>query len=312
MIDPTLAAVAAGLLAAVITGKALTRVLESVPEHRRRTVEWTLIGIAVLVAVGGDLLPDGPRVRAVFAFVVGALPGTVAYLAWRTVYASAVVSLLPVYFFIGALLAGRTVHAPAIALDRALPLEPSWMFVYGSMYIFLLLPLLVVRDRDLFRRALQSYLFVLLVAYLGFIAYPTISPRPPAVAGDGFAVWALRLNYALDTRYNCFPCLHVAHSFVSALAAYRVHKRVGVTAAGWAVLVGVSTLFTKQHYVVDVIAGTLMAAIAYVLFLGRFPRALVPERDRTRAPRRALVVVGVYAILVAGVWMLYASGAAAP
>jgi membrane-associated phospholipid phosphatase len=293
-------------------GQALARALDLVPEQRRRLAEWMLLVAAVLVAVAGDLLPDGPRVRTIFAFVVAALPGTVAYLVWRTVYASAVVSLLPVYFFIGVLLPGRTMHAPASALDRAVPIEPAWMFVYGSMYVFVLLPLLVVRDRELFRRALQSYLFVLVVAYAGFVAYPTISPRPPAVAGDGFAAWALRLNYALDTPYNCFPCLHVAHSFVSALAAYRVHKRVGAAAAGWAMLIGVSTLFTKQHYVVDVIAGTMMAGIGYLLFLARFPRALVPDRDRIHAPRRALVALGIYAIFAAGVWILYASGAVSP
>lgn len=220
--------------------------------------------------------------------------------------ASAVISLLPVYFLIGALPPGRVLHAPAIALDRAVPLVPAWIFVYGSMYVFVLLPLLVIRDRRLFRRALQSYVLVMLVAYAGFVAYPTITPRPAAVAGEGFAAWALRLIYALDTRYNCFPSLHVAHAFVSALSAYRVHRRVGVVATAWAALIGVSTLFTRQHYVVDVIAGTAMAAAAYALFLRRFPRALIDEADRRRAPRRALVVAAIYAIFAGSVWVLYA------
>jgi membrane-associated phospholipid phosphatase len=308
VIDPTLAAVLAGLVTSVAAGKALVRLLALVPETRRHLVEWALIVGAALAAIAGSLISPGPVGRLVFAFVVATLPGTVAYLAWRMALATAVISLLPVYFFIGALLAGRTLHAPAIALDRAIPLVPAWIVVYGSMYVFVLLPLILIRDRRLFHRALQSYLFVLVVAYVGFLAYPTITPRPGVVTGGGLAAWALRLNYALDTRYNCFPCLHVAHSFVSALSAYRVHRRVGMAAAVWAALIGVSTLFTKQHYVVDVIAGTAMAVAAYALFLRRFPRDLVAEVDRVRAPRRALVVVAIYVLFAAGVWGLYESG----
>jgi membrane-associated phospholipid phosphatase len=291
-----------------VAGKALVRAIRLVPERRRRMAEWLLIGAAAGVAIAGDLLSNGPGAAGAFAFVIAALPGTVAYLAWRTVFASAVVSLLPVYFFIGWGMSGRTLHMPATALDRAVALEPAWMFVYGSMYVFVLLPLLVVRDQPLFRRALQSYLMVLLVAYAGFVLYPTLTPRPAVVLEQGFAAWALRLNYALDTRYNCFPCLHVAHSFVSALACYRVHKRVGLAAALWAALIGASTLFTKQHYAVDVVAGAAVGLAAYVAFLRPYPREAVPEPDRRRAPIRALVAVGVYAIVVAGFWVIYQTG----
>ena len=56
--------------------------------------------------------------------------------------------------------------------------------------------------------------------------------------------------YAFDTPYNCFPSIHVGHSFVSALVCYRVDRRVGFTALIVATLVGLSTLFIKQHYAV--------------------------------------------------------------
>lgn len=260
------------------------------------------------VAILGDLLSKGPIGDLIFAFLLATLPGFVAYLAWRTMLASTVVSLFPVYFFIGGITAGRTVHMPATPIDRAVPLEPAWMIVYGSLYTFMLLPVLVARHRPLFRRALQSYVLVLLVAYAGFLLYPTLTPRPSRLVVDGFAAWTLQLTYSIDTRYNCFPCLHVAHSLVSALTAYRVHRRVGWIAILWTALTGVSTLYTKQHYFVDVIAGAAIAYLAYVIFLQRYPRDAVPERDRILAPRRALWAVGVYAMFVAGAWILYLAG----
>ena len=152
------------------------------------------------------------------------------------------------------------------------------MLVYGSLYVFiLLLPVLVVRQHELFRRGLQAYLMVMLVAYVGFLLYPTAAPRPAEVSGDGFAAWSVRLAYSVDPPYNCFPSLHVAYAFVSALTCYRVHRGVGVVAAIWAALIGVSTLYTKQHYVADVIAGALAAYMAYAFFLRTYPREAVPE-----------------------------------
>jgi membrane-associated phospholipid phosphatase len=216
------------------------------------------------------------------------------------------VSLAPLYFVIGELTRGRATHAPEIALDRALPLQPEWMLVYGSLYVFVvLLPLLVVHQQELLRRAMKAYLMVMMVAYVGFLLYPTIAPRPAHVLGDGFSAWGLRLTYSIDTPYNCFPCLHVAYAFVSALTCLRVHRGVGAVAALWAALIGVSTLYTKQHYLVDVIAGAFAAYLAYVLFLRTYPREAVPESDRRLAPFRALAVIGIFGVMIAGFWVAY-------
>jgi membrane-associated phospholipid phosphatase len=200
-------------------------------------------------------------------------------------------------------------HEPAIALDRAVSLQPAWMLVYGSLYVFVVtLPLFVVRQRGLFRRALQAYLTVMIVSYVGFVLYPTVTPRPPDVLGEGFAAWSLRLMYSLDQPYGCFPSLHVAYAFVSALACYRVHRGVGIAATLWAALIAVSTLYTKQHYALDVIAGGLLAYVAYVLFLRGFSREDVSEHDRRLAPMRALSVIALFVMMVGGFWAAYRIG----
>jgi membrane-associated phospholipid phosphatase len=308
MRDPFFAAIAIGLLGSVVAGPAVAYALQFLPQQCRRTSEWLLIGGAVTFAVVADLWADGP-VGGGAVYVLAILPGLIAFLAWRTLLASTFVSLAPFYFIIAILTRSRTTYSPELALDRALPLEPAWMLVYGSLYVFVvLMPVLVVRQRELFRCALQGYLTVMLVSYVGFLLYPTAAPRPADVIGDGFAAWSLRLAYGLDPPYNCFPSLHVAYSFVSALTCYRVHQGVGVAAALWAALIGVSTLYTKQHYVVDVIAGVLAAYVAYALFLRQFPREAVTDTDRRRAPFRALVAVGLYATAVACFWVVYRMG----
>lgn len=308
MDDPLLLGAIAGMLGSIFAGRLVLSGVDRLPPSRQRAALWALVIGGGAFAVAADVLSPGPGAQGATALIVAALPGILAYVAWRSAVASALVALVPLYFPIGALVAGRPVHAPYLWVDRLLPLVPAWMFVYGSMYVFALLPLLVVREPRLLRRVMQGWVMVLVVAYAGFLLYPTVTPRPATVAGADFASWALRLNYALDSRYNCFPCLHVAHSFVSALACYRVNRRVGIVAATWAALIAVSTLLVKQHYLVDVIAGTLMGGAAYLLFIRRFPREQVPEVDRRRAPLRALGFVGIFAIFVTGFWIAYIGG----
>jgi membrane-associated phospholipid phosphatase len=312
VLDPIITAAGVGLIASPVAGRALLHGLERLPQRRLRTATWLLVGGVVVATILGEAWSEGPVKEGVFVFLLGALPGTFAFVVCRTALASALVSLVPLYFGIGPMTLGRPLHRPELALDRAVPVEPAWMLVYGSLFVWVLLPLLVVRQEQLFRRAMKAYLVVLIGAYVGFVAYPTVAPRPAGVLGEGFSAWCLRLQYSMDQEFNCFPSLHVAHSFVSALTSYRVNRGVGVAAVLWAALIGVSTLFTKQHYVVDVIAGTLMAFAAYVLFLRGYPREAVAEIDRRRAPLRALGFVGIYASVVAFVWVLYRTGAVIP
>jgi membrane-associated phospholipid phosphatase len=221
------------------------------------------------------------------------------------------VSLVPLYIFIGVANKGRPHYAPAIALDAAIPLAPVWSLIYGAVYLFLIvLPVLAIRHEDLIRRTVRAYLAIWLTAYAIFLLYPTVAPRPDGdvVPGTGFGAWGLRLLYDMDPPVNCFPSLHVAHSFVGAFALWRLHARLGALALACAAVVALSTLFTKQHYVLDVVAGTALAYAAYALFMRRFPRAAAGEDEQRAAPAVALALAAGITLWVAVAWALYRSG----
>ena len=183
------------------------------------------------------------------------------------------VSLVPFYIVIATLVRERGIaFVPELALDRGIPLVPAWALVYGSLYASL------------------------------------IVPRPEAVIGAGFGAWSLRLLYGADPPFNCFPSIHVAHSFVSAFALGRVHLSTGIAALGAASLVALSTLFTKQHYVLDVGAGIVLAGVAYGIFLRGARRETVPDLDRRLAPVFALVIAALAAAGVIAAWVAYQLG----
>ncbi len=218
----------------------------------------------------------------------------------------ALMALVPAYIFIAQRVSFGVLHRPELALDRVLPLTPVWALIYGALYLFLIvLPVFVVREPEHIRRTFAAYLAVWLTAYAIFLLYPTAAPRPHNVAGDGFTAWGLRFLYEADPPYNCFPSIHVAHSFVSALTCYAVRRRVGVVATVAAALVALSTLLTKQHYVVDVVAGVCLALVAWGVFLRGYRAERIPARDRHVAPVLMVGTAGLSLVAVVGYWFAY-------
>jgi membrane-associated phospholipid phosphatase len=273
--------------------------------HERRLAEWSLVAGGLIYA----LLFAYFEWSGAAAYALALIPLVLAYVVARTWLASAFVGLLPMYFVIGQMTADRHHGAPSLPIDHAMTLRPTWMLVYGSLYMCgFLLPLLVVRGRELFRQSLKAYLFVMVVSYAVFLAYPTIAPRDETLPVRDFATWSLRLFYDLDQPYGCFPSLHVAYSFVAAFACMRMHRGVGAAACVWAGLIGVSTIYTKQHYVVDAVAGAAIGVVAYLLFLRAGSRPIVCSLDQRLAPLRSLYAAGAYGVVIVLFWLAYQLG----
>jgi membrane-associated phospholipid phosphatase len=90
-----------------------------------------------------------------------------------------------------------------------------------------------------------------------------------------------------DTSFNCLPSLHAAVSTICAYTWFRYQqlkpnkatKTVAAVTAAIAVGVVLSTLFVKQHYIVDEVAGVALALIVGKLVFDRFwkkPETLKP------------------------------------
>ena len=214
--------------------------------------------------------------------------------------------LVPCYLVIAVVTHGRTLHVPELALDRMVPLQPAWSVIYLSYLLCPFLPMLLMRQEEQIRRTFLAWILVWIAGYVCFLVYPTVASRPAnGEIGEGFFAWFLRGIYDADPPRNCFPSLHVATPFVAALTCYRVHRGVGLAAGLWASLIALSTLFTKQHYVADVIAGICLASVAYAVFLHNCPREPAPDLDRRAAPLLLLGLFGIYALVVVGLWAAY-------
>ncbi|MBI1371662.1 MAG: phosphatase PAP2 family protein [Phycisphaera sp.] len=158
-------------------------------------------------------------------------------------------------------------------IDRVVPFAPAvWVWVYGSMYIMLPLPpLLLTRRNDLTRFAC-GFAAMACVACFVFVVMPITAPRPHDAASTD--VWLYRVLLWLDRPLNCLPSLHIALIVYALLLAGRV-TRVGFTAStrtrtlialwAWGAAITYSTLATKQHWFVDIPTGAALGVIAHTL-----------------------------------------------
>jgi membrane-associated phospholipid phosphatase len=159
-------------------------------------------------------------------------------------------------------------------LDDAIPVISAFVipyvslrpFLYGSLVLFLLLRVRV------YRSAALTMIVVFAVSYAFYFFLQSFIERP-TLTGDDVLTAMIREVYAGDQPYNDFPSLHASLSTLVAVHWLRVSGRFGILVAIWAALIVLSTVFVKQHYVADMVAG---AGLAYVV--SRFMLARVAAR----------------------------------
>ena len=142
----------------------------------------------------------------------------------------------------------------------AVPYVSLRPFIYGSALLFLLF-----RAR-IYRSAALSMTFTLLVSYAFYAFAQSYIERPVLTGTDAFSQM-IREVYANDQPYNDFPSLHASLSTIFAIHWWRVDRKIGLAVAIWVALIVVSTVFVKQHYVADMLAGVLLASVASAVSL---------------------------------------------
>ncbi|MBI3891360.1 MAG: phosphatase PAP2 family protein [Candidatus Wallbacteria bacterium] len=165
------------------------------------------------------------------------------------------------YFGANAFTVGRHATALDTAFDRAIPFVVPWVFVYSLAYPLCFTPALFVREPRRCRTVFLAFTLAMAMGVGTFVAYPVTMPRPPVPQG-ATGSWLLALTWSIDKPYNCFPSLHVALDWLAALTIYPSNAAAGIGVGIIAFLISVSTMFVKQHYALDVLAGFIVAVLA--------------------------------------------------
>ena len=158
---------------------------------------------------------------------------------------------------------------PMTWIDQTVPFLPYTVWIYVSEYLFFVVVYLVCKDLSNLSKYFYSFLTLQSLSVLIFWLWPTTYPRELyPLPGDLEAVTHylfsnLRIT---DTPANCCPSLHVSSVYLSSFIFLDDQREKFPFFFIWGTAIALSTLTTKQHYIVDVIVGLALALLIYGVF----------------------------------------------
>lgn len=160
---------------------------------------------------------------------------------------------------------GPTLEIPEF--EAQIPFLPWTVWIYGLLYpLYLLWALIHFRDEDRLNKTLYVTGLMTLVSNLWFMLFPVVYPRHlfPIPETGGLTPLALEFIRFLDKPSNCIPSLHVGYCYVFAFHFFGYDKKRFSASILASTLVAISTLTLKQHYIIDIAAGFLIALFLHL------------------------------------------------
>jgi membrane-associated phospholipid phosphatase len=169
------------------------------------------------------------------------------------------------YFVINQWTATRTVlYHLDLPFESALPIYPALIFAYILELVFFVLAYWMIDDLDFFKKTARAFLLLITFHFIVFVAFPVeYHLRPVIDPYRGWAYFLVYFYYWMDLPYNCFPSMHVSNVFLIAFILQKYRRGMGWILQPLAVLVAISVVLVKQHFIADVVAGFLVGWFVY-------------------------------------------------
>lgn len=152
-------------------------------------------------------------------------------------------------------------------------LQAAYISYYG-MPIALALALYFRENKNAFNSAVFAILLCFYLSYIGYLLVPAIGPRftlshiqTADLRADPATLW---IRQALDglehNKTDAFPSGHTAVALVTLVYSWKYREKVlfRILVPAVSALI-ISTVYLRYHYVVDVIAGVLLAALTVLI-----------------------------------------------
>lgn len=152
-------------------------------------------------------------------------------------------------------------------------LQAAYISYYG-MPIALALALYFREDKNAFNSAVFGIVLCFYLSYIGYLLVPAVGPRftlshvqTTDLRADPMTLWVRQALDGLEhNKTDAFPSGHTAVALVTLMYAWKYREKVlfRILAPAVTALI-VSTVYLRYHYVVDVIAGVLLAALTVLI-----------------------------------------------
>ncbi len=150
-----------------------------------------------------------------------------------------------------------------MAVDDLIPYRPGWVWIYSCLYYPVIVYInFVMQSPRQFLHVAMSFVILLAMQMTFFLLFPVITPEAWRANNQrrDLSERFLAFVQSFDGRANSFPSMHVS---VATLTALHLMPNLGMWAMAFPLLIGLSCLFTKQHYLIDLPAGAVLGGAAF-------------------------------------------------
>jgi len=167
------------------------------------------------------------------------------------------------------------IYLISTALDNAIPYCKYFIIPYMFWFVYMGFAfwyfLFRCNNQSEQKKAVYSFFTGMVVFVIVSLLFPNGHNLRPTDTGNGFFGFCVSLLYKADTSTNILPSLHVFETVAASVALLRQkelrkHRWFAPAVLIITVLITASTMFLKQHSIVDVISALLLNIMCYIKF----------------------------------------------
>jgi membrane-associated phospholipid phosphatase len=156
--------------------------------------------------------------------------------------------------------------------DALIQFDPRWVWIYSGLYYpMIVLAALSTPDWAAYCHMIGCFLLLLAVQITFFLLWPVAIPAwwrmntgiSAARALHPRSMRMLDMVWSYDKLRNSLPSMHVSVATMVDLTIWQNWPVAGYIGGLFPVLIAISALKTKQHYVVDVVPGAVLGALVF-------------------------------------------------
>lgn len=161
----------------------------------------------------------------------------------------------------------RQAHKLETRLDSIIRFNPIFSAFY-TLYFFevLIIFFIFFKKEKTLRNIVLMLVISTIIHNIIFLTYPAAIDRPNIINQNFFNKLTL-FYYNIDKPYNAFPSMHISLITITFLSLFFYwNKKYSLILLPLYLLTAISTVYIKQHYVIDVIAGILLGVLIFQIF----------------------------------------------
>lgn len=163
-------------------------------------------------------------------------------------------------------------------VDDLIPFCEYFVIPYYFWFVFLIGMLFYTLffDTECFKKYMCYIIYTYTLAIVIYLVYPNAQQlRPLTFERDNIFTRIVTFLYDFDTNTNVCPSIHVLGSLAVMFASFNTERfktvKWKIAFITCTVLISVSTVFLKQHSIIDVLVALPIGVLAYYPAFGKNP-----------------------------------------